>query len=112
MALFIILNEFIYPITSVFYVLIMALFLWSFGEESLFGLRLMGGIIDSLSAVILFLLIVYILNKSSNKYYRYSAGLIGSLSYAGLSTVALVNTQGMETSIYVFCIALFFLFLS
>ena len=104
------LNEFIYPVTSIPYTLLCSIFIFLFGEEAIFAIRLFGGIIDSLTAVLLFLLIINILKseKFSSDDHAMPVGLFGALSYGAISTAALNSVQGMETSLYVFFIALSF----
>ncbi len=104
------LNEYIYPVTSIFYVLVCAIFVFFFGEGAIFGLRLLGCIADSLSAVILLLLIISVFKTDIKSNIRYYIGLFGALTYSTISSIVLVNVQGMETPIYILCIASCFYF--
>ena len=101
-------HEYIYPVTSVFYTIICSGFLFLFGDGAIPGLRLFCGTADSLSAVVLFLIVNSIFKSERSDYYGYTLGIFSALSYSAVSSVAIVNIFGLETPLYILCIAFCF----
>jgi len=100
--------------TSNFYTLICAMFLYVFGDNAINVIRIFLMVVDSINTVLIFLIVINGLSKIKSQFdnnANLKISIIAALIYASIPTTISANIRGLETAIYIFFIALSFLFL-